>query len=144
LPEVSGRRPSNGSPNARRSCGRFPYYHVVFSLPAAIGAIAFHNKAAVYDLLFRTAAETLTTIAADPNISARASASPLCCTPGARRSPTIRTSTSLFPAAASPRTDRAGSPANRASSSPCACSRACSAVKPYALADLHRGILRAL
>jgi Putative transposase/Transposase zinc-binding domain len=43
-----------------------PYYHVVFTLPAAIGAIAFHNKAAVYDLLFRTAAETLITIAADP------------------------------------------------------------------------------
>ncbi len=43
-----------------------PYYHVVFTLPAAIGAIAFHNKAAVYDCLFRTAAETLTTIAADP------------------------------------------------------------------------------
>jgi transposase-like zinc-binding protein/putative transposase len=43
-----------------------PYYHVVFTLPAAIGAIAFHNKAAVYDLLFRTAAETLIAIAADP------------------------------------------------------------------------------
>jgi len=43
-----------------------PYYHVVFTLPASIGAIAFHNKAAVYDLLFRTAAETLTTVAADP------------------------------------------------------------------------------
>jgi putative transposase/transposase-like zinc-binding protein len=43
-----------------------PYYHVVFTLPAPIGAIAFHNKAAVYDLLFRTAAETLTTVAADP------------------------------------------------------------------------------
>ena len=43
-----------------------PYYHVVFTLPAAIGAIAFQNKAAAYDLLFRTAAETLTTIAADP------------------------------------------------------------------------------
>ena len=43
-----------------------PYYHVVFTLPASIGAIAFHNKAAVYDLLFRTAADTLTTIAADP------------------------------------------------------------------------------
>ena len=33
------------------------YYHVVFTLPAAIGAVAFQNKAAVYDLLFRTAAE---------------------------------------------------------------------------------------
>jgi hypothetical protein len=43
-----------------------PYYHVVFTLPATLGALAFHNKAAVYDLLFRTAAETLTTIAADP------------------------------------------------------------------------------
>jgi hypothetical protein len=43
-----------------------PYYHVVFTLPASIGAIAFHNKAALYDLLFKTAAETLTTIAADP------------------------------------------------------------------------------
>ncbi len=31
-----------------------------------LGAIAFHNKAAVYDLLFRTAAETLITVAADP------------------------------------------------------------------------------
>ena len=43
-----------------------PYYHVVFTLPAAIGTIASQNKAAAYDLLFRTAAETLTTIAADP------------------------------------------------------------------------------
>jgi len=42
------------------------YYHVVFTLPASIGAIAFQNKAAVYDLLFRTAAETLTRIASDP------------------------------------------------------------------------------
>jgi len=42
-----------------------PYYHVVFTLPAPIGAIAFQNKAAVYDLLLRTAAETLTAIAAD-------------------------------------------------------------------------------
>ena len=43
-----------------------PYYHVVFTLPAALAALAFANKAVVYDLLFRTAAETLTTIAADP------------------------------------------------------------------------------
>ena len=43
-----------------------PYYHVVFTLPAAIGALAFANKAVVYDLLFTTAAETLITIAADP------------------------------------------------------------------------------
>ena len=43
------------------------YYHVVFTLPAALGALAFANKAVVYDLLFKAAAETLTTIAADPN-----------------------------------------------------------------------------
>jgi hypothetical protein len=42
------------------------YYHVVFTLPAAVGAIAYQNKAVVYDLLFKTAAETLLTIAADP------------------------------------------------------------------------------
>ena len=43
-----------------------PYYHVVFTLPAAIADIAYQNKAAVYDLLFKTSAETLVTIAADP------------------------------------------------------------------------------
>jgi hypothetical protein len=43
-----------------------PYFHVVFTLPAAIGAIAYQNKAAVYGLLITAAAETLTTIAADP------------------------------------------------------------------------------
>jgi Putative transposase/Transposase zinc-binding domain len=42
------------------------YFHVVFTVPAAIAQIAFHNKATVYDLLFKAAAETLTTIAADP------------------------------------------------------------------------------
>jgi hypothetical protein len=43
-----------------------PYYHVVFTLPAAVASIAFQNKAVVYDLLMKTAAETLTTIAMDP------------------------------------------------------------------------------
>jgi hypothetical protein len=42
------------------------YFHVVFTVPAEIAAIAFYNKAVVYDLLFHTAAETLLTIAADP------------------------------------------------------------------------------
>ena len=42
------------------------YYHVVFTLPAQVGDIAFHNKAAVYDILFKAASETLLTIAADP------------------------------------------------------------------------------
>jgi hypothetical protein len=42
------------------------YFHIVFTLPAEIAPIAYQNKAVVYDLLFRTAAETLLTIAADP------------------------------------------------------------------------------
>ncbi len=42
------------------------YYHVVFTLPAPISAIAYTNKAAIYRLLFEVAAETLRTIAADP------------------------------------------------------------------------------
>jgi putative transposase/transposase-like zinc-binding protein len=43
-----------------------PYYHVVFTLPAAIADIAYQNKAVIYNLLFKASAETLTTIAADP------------------------------------------------------------------------------
>jgi hypothetical protein len=43
-----------------------PYYHVVFTLPAAIADIAYYNKPAVYDILFKATAEALTTIAADP------------------------------------------------------------------------------
>jgi hypothetical protein len=42
------------------------YYHVVFTLPAPIAAIAYTNKTVIYDLLFAVAAETLRTIAADP------------------------------------------------------------------------------
>jgi hypothetical protein len=43
-----------------------PYYHLVFTLPAPIAGIAYHNKAEIYGALFKAAAETLTTIAADP------------------------------------------------------------------------------
>lgn len=42
------------------------YYHVVFTLPAKIGDIAFQNPALVYGLLFKATAETLRTIAVDP------------------------------------------------------------------------------
>ena len=42
------------------------YFHVVFTLPAEIAAIAFTNQAVIYDLLFRAASETMMTIAADP------------------------------------------------------------------------------
>ena len=42
------------------------YFHVVFTLPAEVAAIAWQNKAVVYDLLFRAASQTMLTIAADP------------------------------------------------------------------------------
>jgi hypothetical protein len=42
------------------------YFHVVFSVPAPIAAIAYQNKAVVYGLLFRATADTLRQIAADP------------------------------------------------------------------------------
>ena len=43
-----------------------PYFHVVFTLPEPVAAIALQNQRVVYDILFRTAAATLKTIAADP------------------------------------------------------------------------------
>ena len=42
------------------------YYHVVFTLPGPVADIAYHNKPVLYAILFKAAAETLTTIAADP------------------------------------------------------------------------------
>jgi Putative transposase/Transposase zinc-binding domain len=41
------------------------YFHVVFTVPAEIAEIAFHNKAVIYDLQFRASSETMLTIAAD-------------------------------------------------------------------------------
>ena len=60
-----------------------PYYHVVFTLPAAIGDIAYQNKAVVYDILFKAAAETLINIAADPkHLGARIGLIAVLHTPG--------------------------------------------------------------
>ena len=42
------------------------YFHLVFTLPAQIADIAYQNKAVIYDLLFKAAAEATLTIAADP------------------------------------------------------------------------------
>jgi hypothetical protein len=44
-----------------------PYFHVVFTVPAPIAEIAFHNKAVVYGILFRAAAEALRDVAGDPH-----------------------------------------------------------------------------
>jgi Transposase zinc-binding domain/Putative transposase len=43
-----------------------PYFHVVFTMPAAIAATALQNKALIYDILFKAAAETIHVIGADP------------------------------------------------------------------------------
>ena len=43
-----------------------PYFHVVFTLPAEIGDIAYQNKAVIYNALFKASSEALLTIAADP------------------------------------------------------------------------------
>lgn len=43
-----------------------PYFHIVFTIPELAAAVAYQNKEQVYDILFRTASETLQTIAADP------------------------------------------------------------------------------
>jgi Putative transposase/Transposase zinc-binding domain len=42
------------------------YFHVVFTVPEDIAAIAYQNKEVVYDILFRATSDTLRTIAADP------------------------------------------------------------------------------
>ena len=42
------------------------YYHLVFTLPAPIGELAYYNKSVIYAILFQVAAETVQTIAADP------------------------------------------------------------------------------
>jgi len=43
-----------------------PYFHVVFTIPEPIAAVALQNKRVVYDILFRSTAATLRTIAAEP------------------------------------------------------------------------------
>ena len=42
------------------------YYHLVFTLPAPISDLAYSNKSVIYTILFKAAAETVQTIAADP------------------------------------------------------------------------------
>jgi hypothetical protein len=45
-----------------------PYFHIVFTLPNALDPIALANQRVVYDLLLRSAAETLLEVAADPKL----------------------------------------------------------------------------
>ena len=62
-----------------------PYFHVVFTLPVRIAAIAYHNKAVTYDLLFKASSQTMRTIAPIPSAWASRSALRRCSTPGAPR-----------------------------------------------------------
>ena len=66
MPEVSGADPRRlaGGPAGRAFAGAV--FHVVFTLPAPVAEIAFQNKAVVYAILFKAAAETLRLIAAEP------------------------------------------------------------------------------
>jgi hypothetical protein len=43
-----------------------PYFHLVFTVPAALSCLALQNQRVVYGILFRAAAQTLRRIAADP------------------------------------------------------------------------------
>ena len=103
------------------------YYHVVFTLPAPISAIAYYNKTVLYDLLFAVAAETLRTIAADPqHLGAQVGVTLVLHTWGSALThhPHVH---GIVPAGASPPTANGGSPASRASSCRCGCCRDCSA-----------------
>ena len=57
--------------HARPTYRRCHAHHLVFTLPAPVSNIAYQNKAVIYDILFKTSAETLITIAADPEASRR-------------------------------------------------------------------------
>jgi hypothetical protein len=65
-PKCQGLARAQWLANRRAELLPVPYFHLVFTLPAPAGEIAFQNKAVVYAILFRTAAKTLATIAADP------------------------------------------------------------------------------
>ena len=66
LPQVSVSRPRAVARDRQAELLDAQYFHVVFTVPDEIAVIAFQNKPVVYDILFRAAAETLRTIAADP------------------------------------------------------------------------------
>ena len=104
-----------------------PYYHVVFTLPAAIADIAYQNKAVVYDLLFKASAETMLTIAADPkHLGARIGITAVLHTWGSALThhPHVHM---IVPGGGISLDGQRWVRAGRASSCRCACSRACSA-----------------
>ena len=65
-PKCQGTQRARWLENRKAELLSVPYYHVVFTVPEELARIAFYNKDVVYGILFRTAAETLLTIARDP------------------------------------------------------------------------------
>ena len=101
------------------------YFHVVFTLPAPISAIAYTNKAAIYDALFKAAAQTLTTIAADPkHLGAKIGATMVLHSWGSALThhPHLHC---IVPGGDCPWTDKVGSRRARATFCLCRCWRAC-------------------
>src|SRR5271168_3049425 len=104
-----------------------PYFHVVFTLPPAAAEIAFQNKAGVYAILMRTAAETLVTIAADPrHLGAELGVTAVLHTWGQTLQHHPHVHFAWCPAAAPHSTASAGSPAGKASFCRCGSCRASS------------------
>src|SRR3954464_14391635 len=65
-PKCQGLARAQGLADRQADLLPVPYFHVVFTVPAPVAAIALQNKAVVYDILFKDAAETIRTIGADP------------------------------------------------------------------------------
>ena len=86
LPQVPGRAAAQDRLGAR-AADLLPvgYFHLLSTPPAEIAGIAYQNKAAVYDLLFRAVAETLLTTPPIPSTSVPASAPSPCSVAGVRR-----------------------------------------------------------
>ena len=96
-----------------------PYFHVVFTVPEEIAAIAYQNKEVVYGILFQATAETLRTIAADPeHLGAEIGFFAVLAHLGTEPSSITRICIASCPAAGSRLTANAGSPAGRGSSCP--------------------------
>ena len=87
------------------------YFHVVFTLPQQIAALAYQNKGVVYGTLFEATVQTLKTIARDPKHLGARSASSRYCILGVRRLRTIPTYTVSFQAVVFRPTESAGFPA---------------------------------
>jgi hypothetical protein len=97
------------------------YFHLVFTLPQELAALAYQNKEVVYGILFRAAAETLRTIAADPrHLGAKIGFFAVLHTWG-RTCCIIPTCTAWSPVGGSHPMAAAGFPAGTDSSCPCGC-----------------------